>query len=137
MKKLLLIVMSMLFMSTSFASQRSCGVREAAASLATLDMEIDLLHSGLYSEVRNESMIRIASIIRNHLVMSETCNDESQALKQTAIATIDSLIINNPDRRNYSISTAIRLYSAIRNSVSALDSVAGQYLDGLIQAANH
>ena len=119
------------------AEKKSCGVRETAAALATIDADLDFLESGLYSGVRDVSMRKIAGIVKKHLQNAQTCDVESASLKKSAIDTIDELVLNNTDNRDYSINTAKRICKTIRASVVRMDEVAASYLDDLIVRANH
>ncbi len=95
-------------------------------------MELDLLRSGLYDIVRNESMIYISNIVRNQLVQVQVCDNQSYDLLVSTIRTIDTLVINNPNKADYSINTSQNIYMTFQNLASVLENSADSHLESLI-----
>lgn len=63
----LLLFFSIHVSAQSQATPQTCGASEIGKAAATIDMELYLLQSGLYDIVRNESMIYITNIVKQHL----------------------------------------------------------------------
>lgn len=132
MKILFSVLFALILSAQAHAAANTCGAAEIGKAAATIDMELDLLRSGLYDIVRNESMIYISNIVRNHLVQAQVCDNQSYDLLVNTLRTIDTLVINNPNKADYSINTSVNIYSTFKNLVGVLERSAQGYLSQLL-----
>lgn len=131
--KNLIIALTICLSSIASQAANTCGALEIGKAMATIDMELDLLRSGLYEVVRNESMVYITNIVKSHLESATVCDAQSVNLKSRALETINTLVIYNSDTRPYSINTATRIFMTFKNDVSVLEDSAANHLDRMLR----
>lgn len=128
----MLLILASVMAPNAFGYSNSCGALDVAKAAATIDMELELLVSGLYETVQTESMVNIANLVKTHLFNAHVCDFQTERLRRHAIESINIQVIDNPELGPYSINRATRIFNLFQNDVRLLESSANDFLSGLI-----